>query len=145
MKEALKEATQAYDEDEVPVGAVIVYNNKIIARAHNQIKRLKDPTAHAEIIAITQAANSLQNERLLDTHIYVTIEPCAMCAGAIILARIKHLIFGASDPKAGACGSVVDLLSNERLNHHVQATKGILAKDCAQLLKGFFKIKRNER
>lgn len=142
MREALKEAQRASDENEVPVGAVVVYRNKLIAKAHNQIKRLKDPTAHAEMIALTSAANFLQNERLLNASIYVTIEPCAMCAGAIILGRLKRLVFGAPDPKTGACGSVTDLLSNERLNHHVQLEKGVLEKECSLLLREFFKAKR---
>ena len=110
MQEALKEAEKAASVDEVPVGAVIVHKDKIIARGHNQIQRLKDPTAHAEIIAITSAANYLGTKWLNEASLYVTIEPCSMCAGAMVLARIKNLCYGASDPKTGACGSFIDIL-----------------------------------
>ncbi|MBC8473471.1 MAG: nucleoside deaminase [Candidatus Omnitrophica bacterium] len=142
MQEALREARKAFDEDEVPVGAVIVHNGLIIARAHNQIKLLKDPTAHAEMIAITQAANHLQNERLIGSSIYVTIEPCSMCAGALVLARIKELFYAADDPKAGACGSAVDIANNKNLNHRVKIEKGILGQESGALLREFFKKKR---
>ncbi len=142
MSEALKEAQKAFDEDEVPVGAVIVYKRKIIARAHNQIRMLKDPTAHAEMIAITQAAAYLKQERLINTSIYVTIEPCSMCAGALVLARVKRLIYGADDPKTGACGSIVNIASNKKLNHNIVVKKGILKQECAFLLSKFFKEKR---
>lgn len=141
MSEALKEAQKAFDSDEVPVGTVIVHKGRVIAKAHNQIKLLKDPTAHAEMIAITQAAAYLGNERLPDTAIYVTIEPCAMCAGALILARVKRLVFGAPDPKAGAFGSVLDL-NRKKLNHKISVTKGVLRDDCASLISEFFKKKR---
>jgi len=144
MSEALKEAQKAFDEDEVPVGAIIIHQRKIIARAHNQIKRLKDPTAHAEIIAITQAAAALKNERLINCSMYVTIEPCAMCAGALVLSRIQRLIFGAADPKTGACGSVFNISASKKLNHRLKVTKGILAAECGGLLKEFFKMKRGE-
>jgi len=142
MQEALREARKAFDEDEVPVGAVIVHNGSIIARAHNQIKLLKDPTAHAEMIAITQAANHLQNERLIGSLIYVTIEPCSMCAGAVVLARIKELFYAADDPKAGACGSAADIANNKNLNHRVKIEKGILGQESGALLREFFKKKR---
>ncbi len=142
MSEALKEAKKAFDSDEVPVGAVIVHEGKIIARAHNQIKLLKDPTAHAEMIAITQAASYLANERLIKTAIYVTIEPCSMCAGALVLARIKRLVYGAPDPRTGACGSVFNVTDSRRLNHRVKVEKGVLKEECAGLLKEFFKKKR---
>ena len=142
MSEAVKEAKKAFDEDEVPVGAVIVYDRKIIGRAHNQIKRLKDPTAHAEILAITQAASYLENERLIKCSIYVTIEPCVMCAGALVLARVEHLVYAADDPKTGACGSVFDVAANTKLNHRIKVTKGVLAAECSGLLKDFFKGKR---
>jgi tRNA(adenine34) deaminase len=142
MQEALKEAKQALDEDEVPVGAVIVYGDRIIARAHNQVERLSDPTAHAEMIALTQAAAYLKSERLLNCTLYVTIEPCPMCAGAMVLARIKRLVFGASDPKTGACGSVMDILGEKKLNHHISVTKGILTDDCGSLLSDFFQKQR---
>ena len=110
MQEALKEAQKAFAEDEVPVGAVIVSDGKIIGRGHNQIERLKDPTAHAEMIALTSAANYLNTKWLNQASLYVTIEPCSMCAGALVLARIKNLYFGASDPKTGACGSIIFML-----------------------------------
>ncbi|MDD5679729.1 MAG: tRNA adenosine(34) deaminase TadA [Candidatus Omnitrophica bacterium] len=142
MQEALKEAVKAFERDEVPVGAVIVYKNKIIARAYNQIITLKDPTAHAEMVAITQAADYLRNERLINCSLYVTIEPCPMCAGASVLARIEKIIYGADDPKSGACGSVVDIANNKKLNHRIKVISGILKEDCASLLKDFFRKKR---
>jgi tRNA(adenine34) deaminase len=145
MQEALKEARKAFQEEEVPVGAVIVHQGKIIARGHNQIERLKDPTAHAEIIAITSAANYLGIKWLNRASLYVTIEPCSMCAGALVLARIKNLYFGASDPKTGACGSVVNIVNHKKLNHRIKVTKGILQAECSSLLKGFFKKKRNKK
>jgi tRNA(adenine34) deaminase len=142
MSEAWKEAQKAFQEEEVPVGAVIVYQDKIIARGHNQIERLKDPTAHAEIIAITSAANYLGTKWLNEASLYVTIEPCSMCAGALVLARIKNLYFGASDPKTGACGSVVNIANHKKLNHRIKVTKGILEKECGAILKDFFRKKR---
>ena len=142
MQEALKEAAKAFERDEVPVGAVIVYKNRIIARAHNQILTLRDPTAHAEMVAITQAADYLKNERLIDCSLYVTVEPCPMCAGAAVLARIKRIIYGTDDPKSGACGSVFDIARNKKLNHRMEVISGILHEDCALLLKEFFKKKR---
>ena len=144
MQEALKEAQRAACEDEVPVGAVIVYKDKIIARGYNQIERLKDPTAHAEIIAITSAANYLGTKWLNEASLYVTIEPCSMCAGALVLARIKNLYFGASDPKTGACGSVVNIVNHKKLNHRIKVVRGILKEECGSLLKDFFKKKRNK-
>ena len=116
MSEALKEAQRAFGEDEVPVGAVVVYKGKIIARGYNQVERLKDPTAHAEMLALTSATNYLGKKWLSEASIYVTIEPCSMCAGALVLARIKNLIYGADDPKTGACGSVANIVNNKRLN-----------------------------
>ncbi len=142
MQEAFKEAEKAFKEDEVPVGAVIVYKDKIIGRAHNQVERLKDTTAHAEILAITSAANSLNTKWLNGASLYVTIEPCSMCAGALVLARIKNLIYGADDPKTGACGSVINIVNNKILNHRIQTKKGILEKECGSILKEFFKKKR---
>ena len=142
MSEALKEARKAFEADEVPVGAVIVHKGRIIGRAHNQIKLLKDPTAHAEMIAITQAASCLGNERLLDTTLYATIEPCPMCAGAMVLGRVKRLVYGADDPKAGAAGSVCNIINNKRFNHRVASKKGVLKEECAALLKEFFAAKR---
>ena len=141
MREALKEAKIAFDEDEVPVGAIIVYKNRIIGRAHNQIKLLKDPTAHAEMIAITQAASCIENERLPGSTLYVTIEPCMMCAGALVLARIERVCFGAFDPKTGAFGSVIDI-NKLKLNHNILVTKGVLEKDCIFIMQEFFRKKR---
>jgi len=143
MKEALKEAGKAFDADEVPVGAVIVHKGKIIGRAHNQIILLKDPTAHAEMIAITQAAAALGNERLNNCDVYATIEPCAMCMGAFVLARIRNLVYGARDPKSGSCGSVFNIGADNRLNHKINTTGGVLKEECASLIKKFFKKKRN--
>ena len=144
MQEALKEAKQAFAEEEVPVGAVIVHQGKIIARGHNQIERLKDPTAHAEIIAITSAANYLGTKWLNEASLYVTIEPCSMCAGALVLARIKNLYFGASDPKTGACGSVINIVNHKKLNHRLKVASGILQEECSDILKDFFKKKRKK-
>ena len=142
MREALKEALAAYEDNEVPVGAVIVHENRVIARAHNQRELLKDPTAHAEMIAITQAAAALNNWRLIGVTIYVTLEPCAMCAGAMVLARIGHLVYGAADPKAGACGTLYNIVQDARLNHQIDIVQGVLAGDCAQLLREFFAERR---
>ncbi|MEK6715668.1 MAG: tRNA adenosine(34) deaminase TadA [Candidatus Omnitrophota bacterium] len=142
MSEALKEAKCASEENEVPVGCVIVHGHKIISRAHNQVERLKDPTAHAEMLAITSAANFLCSKWLNDCFIYVTIEPCSMCAGALVLARIKNLYFGAIDPKAGACGSVINIAHHNKLNHRIKVKSGILEDKCRALLKEFFKKKR---
>ena len=142
MQEALKLANMAADKNEVPIGAVVTFKNKIIARAYNQIEMLKDPTAHAEMLAITQATNYLSSKWLQDCTLYVTIEPCSMCAGALVLARIKRLCFGANDPKAGACGSIVNITHHKKLNHRIEIKKGILKEDCAKLLSDFFKKKR---
>jgi tRNA(adenine34) deaminase len=145
MSEALKEAKNAALEDEVPVGCVIVYDKKIIARGRNQIERLKDPTAHAEMIAITSATNYLGSKWLNKATAYVTIEPCSMCAGAFVLARIHRLIYGADDPKTGACGSVVNIVNNKELNHRIKVKSGVLEKECSSLLKDFFKKKRKRK
>ena len=142
MSEALKEAQKAFDEDEVPVGAVVVHEGKIIARGYNQIERLKDPTAHAEMLSLTSATNYLKTKWLNGASMYVTIEPCSMCAGALVLSRIKHLYFGAKDPKTGACGSVVNIVNHKKLNHRIKVKGGILREECAALLKEFFKKKR---
>jgi len=142
MQEALNEAQKSLEEDEVPIGAVIVYKDKIIARGHNQVERLKDPTAHAEMLALTSATNYLNTKWLNDASLYVTIEPCSMCAGALVLSRLKNLYFGAEDPKAGACGSVVNIINHKKLNHRIKFTSGILKEECRSLLKEFFKKKR---
>lgn len=143
MKQALSEAYKAYDNDEVPVGAVIVHKGEVIARAHNQIKMLKDPTAHAEMIAITQAAAHLQNERLTDCTLYATIEPCSMCVGAAVLGRVKAIVYGASDPKTGACGSAVELTKPGLFNHDMEIIGGILEGDCRSVIQEFFLAKRD--
>jgi len=144
MSEALKEAKRAFDKDEVPVGAVIVHEDNIIARAHNQRELLKDPTAHAEMIALTQAASHLDNWRLTGATIYVTKEPCPMCAGAIMLSRIDKLIFATYDSKGGACGSVLNITNNDKLNHHVEVVTGILESESKSLLQEFFRKKRTD-
>jgi tRNA(adenine34) deaminase len=145
MSEAIKEARRAQEEGEVPVGCIIVYKRKIISRAHNQVERLKDPTAHAEMVALTSATNYLKTKWLNEASMYVTIEPCSMCAGALVLSRIKNLYFGAKDPKTGACGSVTKVINYKKSNHKVKIRKGILEKDCSLLLKEFFKNKRNDK
>lgn len=144
MSEALKEAEKALEKDEVPVGAVVVYKGRIIARGHNQVEALKDPTAHAEMLALTSATNYLNTKWLNQATLYVTIEPCSMCAGALVLARIKNLFYGADDPKTGACGSAVNIINNKKLNHRIKIKKGILAKECGRILKEFFRKKRQE-
>jgi len=144
MQEALREAAIAFEEDEVPVGAVVVHEARVIARGRNQIERLKDPTAHAEMLALTSATNFLGTKWLNECSLYVTIEPCSMCAGALVLARIKSLYFGAKDPKTGACGSVFNIVDSAKLNHRIKVSSGILEEDCAVLLKEFFKKKRSK-
>ena len=144
MREALKEARKAFEKDDVPVWAVIVSEGRIIARAHNQVELLKDPTAHAEMIAITQAAAALGSKWLTDCAVYVTIEPCSMCAGALVLSRIKNIFFGAKDPKTGACGSVVNLVNHKKLNHRIMVRSGVLKEESSSLLKEFFKKKRKK-
>lgn len=139
MKEALKEAKKAYDKLEVPVGAIIVKDGKIIARAHNLKETKFDTTNHAEIIAIQKASKKLKSWRLLDCEMYVTLEPCSMCAGAIINSRIKKVYIGANDEKTGAVGSVLNLFEDYKFNHNVEFEKGILKEDCENVLKDFFK------
>lgn len=142
IKKALKEAEKAFKKDEVPVGAVIVCNGKIISRAHNLKEQKNDPTKHAELIAISRAVKKLKRWRLDDCTLYVTLEPCVMCAGALINARINRLVYGATDPKAGAIESLYNIASDRRLNHQVRVTSGILQKECSDILKSFFKNKR---
>jgi len=142
MQEALEEAQKAFEEDEVPIGAVIVRNGEILARAHNLREKLNDPTAHAELIAIRLAAGKLNSWRLLDTTVYVTVEPCPMCAGAIVLGRVRRLVYGAIDLKAGAAGTLMNLLDDARLNHQVEITGGVLEEDSKKLLRTFFLQKR---
>ena len=142
MRLALQQAQQAQVEDEVPVGAIILNQDRIIAAAYNQREQLHDPTAHAEMIAITQAAEAIGDWRLEHCTIYVTLEPCPMCAGAIIQSRIPRIVYGATDPKAGAVTSLYSLLTDTRLNHTAQVTGGVLAEDCGRILTDFFRSKR---
>lgn len=139
MKEALKQAQKAYDKLEVPVGAVIVKDGKIIARAYNQKEEKNDTTNHAEILAIKKASKKLGSWRLTDCDMYVTLEPCSMCAGALIQSRIRKVYIGASDEKTGACGSVLNLLEDYKFNHKVEVEKGVLQEECENVLKEFFK------
>ncbi len=138
MKQAVIEAEKAVEKDEVPVGAIIVYEGRIIARAHNQREMLKDPTAHAEMIAITQAASYLQSWRLTGTTMYVTLEPCAMCAGALVQSRVDTLVYGTVDKKSGACASVINLVQEPRFNHRLKVIPNILADECKYVLQKFF-------
>ncbi|MBF0122791.1 MAG: nucleoside deaminase [Candidatus Omnitrophica bacterium] len=144
IRESMKLAHRAAAADEVPIGAIIVSGREIIARAHNQIELLKDPTAHAEMIAITQATNFLGAKWLQDCVMYVTIEPCSMCTGALVLARIKKIFFGAPDPKTGACGSVIDIARHKTLNHHIEVEGPLLAEECGALMSEFFQKKRRK-
>lgn len=144
MRAAIDAAEIAEENGDVPIGAVIVYENKIIARAYNQREQLADPTAHAEIIALTQAAAAFENWRLHGCTIYVTLEPCPMCAGALVLARLDRLVFGCEDPKAGACGSLYNIVEDKRLNHRLNVTSGVLAEKCSEQLQSFFQKKRNQ-
>lgn len=142
MKRALDQAVAAFDADEVPVGAVVVHNNEIIAEAHNQRETLNDPTAHAEMIAITQAADALGSWRLLDCTLYVTLEPCPMCAGAIVQSRIPWVVYGTTDPKAGACDSLFSITGDVRLNHQAAVLGGVMQADCRAVLQEFFRQQR---
>ncbi len=144
MRLAIEQAKIAEENGDVPIGAVIVYQDQIIGKAYNQREQLKDPTAHAEIIALTQAAAYLKSWRLNGCTIYVTLEPCPMCAGALVLARMDRLIYGCDDPKAGACGSIYDIVRDERLNHRLEVKTGVLAEECNQLLREFFERRRTE-
>ena len=144
MSEALKEARKAFEKEEVPIGAVVVHKGRIVARGHNQVECLKDPTAHAEMIALTSAANYLNSKWLNDASLYVTIEPCSMCAGAMVLSRIKNLYFGAKDSKTGACGSIANIVNHKKLNHRIKVKRGILKEECGSLLVDFFSRKRTK-
>ena len=144
MEIALEEARIAMEEGEVPVGAIVTHDGRVIARAHNQREQLHDPTAHAEMVAITQAADARQSWRLDDCTLYVTLEPCPMCAGAIILSRIEAVFFGASDPKAGCCGTLMNLLQDTRFNHRTAVFGGLMKEECGNLLSSFFKSVRNK-
>ncbi len=142
MRLALREATRALEHDDIPVGAVVVGDGEVIGTGHNEREVRGDPTAHAEMLALREAARALGGWRVLDTVLYVTLEPCAMCAGAIVLSRVPRVVIGTSDPKAGAAGSVLDVLAEPRLNHRPQVQSGLLAEDCADLLRSFFASRR---
>jgi len=144
MREALRMAQAALEHDEVPVGCLIVHDGRVVGRAHNQREMLQDPTAHAEMIAITQAAEALGSWRLTGCTLYVTLEPCAMCAGAMVLARLDRLVYGAGDPKAGAVDSVFKLLEEPRLNHRIKVTAGVRREECGAILTQFFRKKRGQ-
>ena len=144
MRTALKEAANAAEEGEVPVGAVVVHEGRVIGRAHNQMEKLRDATAHAEMIAITQASAALDAWRLEGAELYATIEPCPMCAGAAILARMSKIVYGADDPIAGACGSVFNIVSERRLNHRIPVVKGVLSEECGSLIREFFQTRRKK-
>ncbi|MCH9627025.1 MAG: tRNA-specific adenosine deaminase [Chlamydiales bacterium] len=142
MREALKEARKAYRDEEVPVGAVLVHEERVIARGHNQVELLKDATAHAEMLCMGAGAQALNNWRLLDTTLYCTIEPCVMCAGALLLSRVKRLVWGAPDIRHGANGSWFDLFSHTHPTHQVDITSGVLAGECGALMQDFFRMRR---
>ena len=144
MQAAIREALAAEENGDVPIGCVIVHKGSIIAKAHNQREQLTDPTAHAEMVAITQAAEYLQSWRLHGCTIYVTLEPCSMCAGAMVLGRIDRLVYGCRDPKTGACGSLYNIVQDERLNHRLEVTAGVLEQDCSEMLSDFFARRRLE-
>ncbi|MBP7744893.1 MAG: tRNA adenosine(34) deaminase TadA [Phycisphaerae bacterium] len=142
MQQAVELARKALDSEDVPIGALVVHEDHIIGRGYNQREKLRDPTAHAEMLAITAAAEYLGQWRLDDCTLYVTLEPCAMCAGALVLARLQRLVYGATDPKAGACGSVFDIVRDPRLNHQVETIGGVLTEPAAELLRDFFRHRR---
>ncbi|MCH8215136.1 MAG: tRNA adenosine(34) deaminase TadA [Planctomycetes bacterium] len=142
MRMAIVQADIAETNGDVPIGCVIVHEDQIISKAYNQREQLQDPTAHAEVIALTQASSALESWRLQGCTLYVTLEPCAMCAGALVLARIDRLVFGCHDPKTGACGSLYNIVQDSRLNHSVRITSDVLAEACSEQLRTFFKNKR---
>ena len=142
MQHAFKDAEKAFEKKEIPVGAVVVFENRIIGRGYNQVETLRDPTAHAEMIALTSAASYLSSKILLGCTMYVTLEPCPMCAGAIVLSKLEALYFGAYDNKSGACGSVLNITNNNSLNHQLSVTGGILDDMCGNILRSFFEVKR---
>ena len=143
MMHAFREAEKAYRAGEVPIGAVVVHQDSIIGRGYNQTEQLQDPTAHAEMLAITAAAEHLGSRRLLDTTLYVTLEPCCMCAGALVLARVPRLVYGTDDPKGGACGTLYNIVQDSRLNHRLEVTAGIMQQKCALILSDFFRKLRD--
>lgn len=144
MGQALKEAEKAFAIGEIPVGAVVVHNGQIIGRGHNQVELLRDPTAHAEMIALTAACATLESKFLEECTLYVTLEPCPMCAGASVWTRIRRIVYGAADPKAGACGTLFNIGSNNKLNHRAEIIQGVREAECEEILKRFFRGKRAE-
>ncbi len=144
MRTAITQADIAEQNGDVPIGAIIVYQNQIIGKAYNQREQLNDPTAHAEIIALTQAAAFMESWRLINCTIYVTLEPCPMCAGALVLARMKRLVYGCDDPKTGAVKSLYNIVQDQRLNHRLEVTSGVLADECSEQLQEFFQKRRIE-
>lgn len=142
MREALKLAESAFLKDEVPVGAVVVHNQRIIGKGYNQVEKLRDPTAHAEMLALSAACTTLDEKYLHECTLYVTLEPCMMCSGAAVWSKLKRIVFGAMDEKAGSCGTVFNLASNQKFNHQVEIIQGVLEHDCGDILKRFFKSKR---
>ena len=142
MRLALREASRALEHDDIPVGAIVVHDGEVVGAGHNERELREDPTAHAEMIALRAAAQALGSWRVLDSVLYITLEPCAMCAGAIVLARVPRVVFGTTDPKAGASGSVLDILAEPRLNHRPQVQSGLLAEECGDLLRTFFASRR---
>ncbi|MCB0832845.1 MAG: tRNA adenosine(34) deaminase TadA [Bacteroidetes bacterium] len=146
MKMAYREAERAYEQNEIPVGAIVVFENRIIGRGYNQVEMLTDPTAHAEMIAITAAVSTLGSKWLNGATLYVTLEPCSMCAGAMVLARFDALVFGAPDPKTGACGSIANIVQNDRLNHRLEVVGGVYQDYCSAILRDFFlKLRKSPR
>lgn len=143
MQKAFLLAEQAYEEKEIPVGALVVKDDRIIGKGYNQTERLKDATAHAEMLAISAACSTLENKYLAGCTLYVTLEPCPMCAGALVWSKIDRIVFGATDAKAGACGSILNVASNHKLNHQVEIIQGIMEEDCEWILKQFFREQRN--
>jgi len=144
MRRALAQARAALEHGDVPIGAVVVHEGRVIGSGHNERERLQDPTAHAEVLALREAAAALRSWRVLDSTLYVTLEPCAMCAGAIVLSRIPRVVYGTTDPKAGAAGSVMDVTGDPRLNHRPQVIGGVLAGECGDLLRAFFSDRRGQ-
>jgi tRNA(adenine34) deaminase len=142
MRLALREASRALEHDDIPVGAIVVHDGEVVGAGHNERELREDPTAHAEMIALRAAAQALGSWRVLESVLYVTLEPCAMCAGAIVLARVPRVVFGTTDPKAGASGSVLDVLAEPRLNHRPQVQSGLLAEESADMLRAFFASRR---
>ena len=142
MQKAFLLAEQAYEEKEIPVGALVVKDNRVIGKGYNQTERLKDATAHAEMLAISAACSTLENKYLKECTLYVTLEPCPMCTGALVWSKIDRIVFGASDPRAGACGSIFNLSGNHKLNHQIEVIQGIMEQDCEWIIKHFFRERR---